>query len=93
MSLEYTHDYTNHNLLDDKNHRYTKLYKLVSAEASDVKKGDLVLLKTAGGRFGVFIAFEDTTEDNALHLSKYSEFDFTKYDESDSCICNINGIN
>jgi hypothetical protein len=77
MSIEYTRDYSNHTLLDNKN-KYTELYKLSSAEASDVHKGDLLLLKTQCGRYGIFMASDEPDPDNTLHLTKYYEIDFIK---------------
>lgn len=80
MSIDFTHDYSNHTLLENKN-RYTELYKLSNSSASDIHKGDLVLLKTACGRYGIFIASEDPDADETLHLSPYSEVDFIKMTE------------
>lgn len=79
MSIEYTHDYANHVLLENKN-RYTELYKLSSADAAEVSKGDLVLLKTVCGRYGIFVAVEDPSADGTLHLTPYAECDFIKSD-------------
>lgn len=77
MSLDFTRDYSNHELLDNKN-KYTELYKLYPAAAQDVSKGDIILLKTACGRYGLFVAVADPSEDNTLHLTNYSEVDFIK---------------
>ena len=79
MSVDYTHDYSDHVLLDNKN-KYKELYKLSSATASDVHTGDLVLLQTACGRYGIFVAVANPDPDGTLHLSKYSEVDFIKLD-------------
>lgn len=76
MSLDFTQDYSNHNLLDNI-HKYTKVYKLQPVNADDVVKGDTVLLKTSCGEYGVFIATEDSTE-TTMHLSKLIEFEFSK---------------
>lgn len=75
MSIEFTRDYSNHTLLDNKN-KYTELYKLSRSEASDVHKGDLLLLKTQCGRYGIFMAVDEPDDDNTLHLTKYYETDF-----------------
>lgn len=80
MSIDFTHDYANHSLLENKN-RYTELYKLDSSSASDIHKGDLVLLKTACGKYGIFIASSDPDPDETLHLSPYSGVDFIKMTE------------
>ena len=77
MSVDYTHDYSDHVLLDNKN-KYTELYKLSSSTAADVNAGDLLLLKTACGRYGMFVALSAPEPDGTLHLSKYSEVDFIK---------------
>lgn len=77
MSIDYTHDYSDHVLLDNKN-KYTELYKLSGSTAADVNAGDLLLLKTACGRYGIFVALSTADEDGTLHLSKYSEVDFIK---------------
>ena len=44
MSVDYTHDYSDHVLLDNKN-KYKELYKLSSATASDVHTGDYYPVK------------------------------------------------
>lgn len=77
MSVDYTHDYSDHVLLDNKN-KYTELYRLSSSTASAVNTGDLLLLKTACGRYGIFVALSSADADGTLHLSKYSEVDFIK---------------
>lgn len=77
MSIDYTHDYSDHVLLDNKN-KYTELYKLSGSTAADVSAGDLLLLKTACGRYGIFVALSTADSDGTLHLSKYSEVDFIK---------------
>lgn len=82
MSYDFTKDYSDHELLDSKN-KYTKLYKLLDADADEIHKGDLVLLKTACERYGIFVAVADTSDDNTLHLSKFFEADFIKFDEVD----------
>lgn len=79
MSLDFTYDYSNHTLLDNAN-KYSKLYKLIPVEASQVTKGDLVLVKTDCGKYGLFISVDDTNEDNVLHLSSYHELDFVTAD-------------
>lgn len=81
MSLDFTKDYSNHVLLDNKS-KYSKLYKLGEADSSDVHRGDLVLLQTPCGKFGLFLALDDASEDGTLHLTKYSEVDFYKFDSS-----------
>ena len=40
-------------------------------------KGDLVLVKTDCGKYGLFVSVDDPDEDGTLHLSKYHELDFT----------------
>lgn len=75
MSIDYTHDYSNHVLVDNKN-RYTELYKLEKSTASNINTGDIILLKTSCGRYGIFIATSVPDSDGTLHLSKYSEVDF-----------------
>ena len=77
MSLDYTLDYSNHVLLDSKN-RYKDLYKLYKTEAENISRGDLVLVKTPCGKYGIFVAIDDTGEDGALHLTQYSELEFVK---------------
>lgn len=79
MSIDYTHDYSNHVLLDNKP-KYEKLYKLSEAEASDVSKGDLILLKTPCGKYGLYIALSDADEEGTLSLAKYSSTEFIKFD-------------
>ena len=97
MSIDFHHDYSDHTLLDNKR-KYREIYKLEPAEASEIHKGDLVLVKTFCGCFGVFMASADSDEDNTLHLIKYAEIDFAKFDgdssggsivenESNPCIC------
>lgn len=81
MSLDFTHDYSNHSLIDN-SHRYSKLYKLSSIDSINVKCGDKLLLQTECGEYSMFIATEDTGEDGILHLSKLVEFNFTKDGES-----------
>ncbi len=77
MSIDYTHDYTNHTLLDNKPH-YSKIFKLDEIEASDVHRGDLIVLKTPCGQYRLYLALDDADEDNTLHLSRYSEIEFAK---------------
>lgn len=78
MSLDFTQDYSNHNLLDDI-HRYTKIYKLTPMEVTDVSQGDILLLKTDCGEYGMFIATADTNEeDKVLHVSKLVEYEFVQ---------------
>ena len=97
MSLDYTLDYSNHVLLDSKN-RYKDLYKLYKTEAENISRGDLVLVKTPCGKYGIFVAIDDTGEDGALHLTQYSELEFVKapdpndpmhsvISDSNSCFC------
>lgn len=76
MSLDFTHDYCDHTLVNNKN-KYTKIYKLVQVEASDVKQGDVVMIETPCGRNELYIATQDST-DSTLHLSKYSSNEFIK---------------
>lgn len=83
MSIDYTTDYTNHTLLDNKA-KYDKIYKLTEVEASDVNKGDLVLLKTPCGQYRLYMATAPADEDNTLHLTRYAEVDFIKYDSTPS---------
>lgn len=98
MSLDFSHDYSNHELLSNKN-RYSELYKLQSVTAENVNTGDLLLIKTACDKYGLFIAVAPSEEDGTLHLSKFTAVDFTKdtptiYTEADSdgiinsCRCN-----
>ena len=78
MSLDYTTEYANHTLLDNKA-KYSKIYKLTEVEASDVHLGDLVLLKTPCGQYRLYMATGDAdAEDNTLHLTRYAEIDFYK---------------
>lgn len=83
MSIDFTHDYSDHVLLDNRNH-YKELYKLSAAEASDIQKGDLVLIKGPCGCYKLFIATADSDEDGTLHLTKYAEIDFVKADDDTS---------
>ena len=80
MSLDYVRDYSNHVLLDNKA-KYSKIYKIAESDASDIEKGDLILLKTPCGKWGLFIALSAADEDGTLHLSKYTDQEFISYDE------------
>lgn len=82
MSLDYTTEYANHTLLDNKS-KYSKIYKLKEVEASDISLGDLVLLKTPCGQYRLYMATGEADEDNTLHLTKYAEIDFYKAGTSD----------
>lgn len=82
MSIEFTKDYSNHNLLNSTS-KYTELYKLVPAEPADIKRGDLVLLKTPCGKYEVNLAVTDADENNTLKLTKYQEVEYTKYNAAD----------
>ena len=79
MSVEYTRDYSDHVLLDNKN-KYSEIFKVYPAEPQDVHRGDVILLKTACGRFELFMALDDASMDEnnkgALHLTKFAEVDF-----------------
>lgn len=98
MSIDFHHDYSDHTLLDNKR-KYREIYKLSPAEAADLHKGDLVLLKTFCGCFGVYFVTADSDEDNTIHVTKYAEIDFAKLDgdsnsggsivenETNPCIC------
>jgi hypothetical protein len=77
MSVDFSTDYSNHTLLDNKA-KYEKIYMLSEAEATDVHKGDLVLLKTPCGQYRLYMATADSDEDNTLHLTRYAEVDFYK---------------
>lgn len=77
MSLDFQHDYSNHELLSNKN-RYTELFKLDPVTAADIHKGDLVLLKTSCGKYGIFVVMSESDTDETVHLSKYSDYEFTK---------------
>jgi hypothetical protein len=79
MSLDYTRDYSNHVLLDNKA-KYSKIYKIAESDASDIEKGDLILLKTPCGKWGLFIALSAADEDGTLHLSKYTDQEFISFD-------------
>lgn len=81
MSLDYTTDYTNHTLLDNKM-KYEKVYKLTEVIASDITKGDLVLLKTPCGQYRLYMATAEADENNTLHLTRYAELEYIKYDAS-----------
>lgn len=81
MSLDYTTDYTNHTLLDNKM-KYEKIYKLTEVIASDITKGDLILLKTPCGQYRLYMATAEADENNTLHLTRYAELEYIKYDES-----------
>lgn len=99
MSVDYNVEYYNHTLLDNQA-KYDKIYKLTEVVASDVHRGDLVLLKTPCGQYKLYMAIDDSGEDNTLHLTRYAEIDFYKsnYDpnsdlvisESDSCGNQVN---
>lgn len=80
MSLDFTRDYSNHVLLDNKA-KYSKIYKIAESNASGIEKGDIVLLKTPCGKWGLFIALSVADEDGTLHLSKYNDQEFISYDE------------
>ena len=82
MSLEYTVEYANHSLLDNKA-KYSKIYKLTEVVASDISLGDLVLLKTPCGQYRLYMATGPADEDNTLHLTRYAEIDFAKVGTSD----------
>ena len=80
MSLDYVRDYSNHVLLDNKS-KYSKLYKITAeSDATDIEKGDIVLLKTPCGKWGLFIALSEAEEDGTLHLSKYTDQEFISFD-------------
>jgi hypothetical protein len=79
MSLDYTKDYSNHLLLDNKA-KYSKIYKITESEASELSKGDIILLKTPCGKFGLFIVTADTGNDGTIHVSKYTDQEFISYD-------------
>lgn len=83
MSIDFHHDYSDHTLLDNRNH-YKEIYKLSLAEASEIQKGDLVLLKGPCGCYKIFMATADSDEDGTLHLTKYAEMDFVKADDTTS---------
>lgn len=90
MAIDFTRDYSDHVLLDNKR-KYKEIYKLSPSEASDISKGDLVLLKTMCGCYGVFMATADSDEDGTLHVTKYAEVEFAKMDaesSSDSIVLN-----
>jgi hypothetical protein len=82
MSLDFTTDYANHTLLDNKS-KYSKIYKLTEVEASDVSLGDLILLKTPCGQYRLYMATGSADEDNTLHLTRYAEVDFIKAGTND----------
>ena len=82
LSFDYTVDYANHTLLDNKS-KYSKIYKLTEVEASDIDLGDLVLLKTPCGQYRLYMATGPADEDNTLHLTRYSEIDFAQVGTSD----------
>lgn len=82
MSVDYTIDYSNH-LLTDSKPKYSKIYKLEEIEASDVHRGNLVVLKTPCNQYRIYVALDDAGEDNTLHLTRYSEIEFAKFDGSD----------
>lgn len=83
MSVDFSTDYSNHTLLDNKA-KYSKIYKLSEVEASDVEKGDLVLLKTPCGQYRLYMATSSSDEDNTLHLTRYAEVDFIKAGEGNN---------
>lgn len=91
MSIDYTYDYSNHVLLDNKS-KYSKIYSLsLVDDASTVKAGYKLLIKTSCGQYKLFIATDDAEPDGTLHLTPYSEVDFSKEPEKDdsddsSCI-------
>lgn len=82
MSLDYTVDYANHTLLDNKL-KYSKIYKLSEIEASDVSMGDLILLKTPCGQYRLYMSIGSADEDNTLHLTRYAELDVCQAGTSD----------
>lgn len=82
MSIDFTKDYSNHTLLDNKR-KYKEVYRLEPSEFTDVKKGDLLLLKTMCGCYGVFMATADSDEDGTLHVTRYAEIEFEKMGEED----------
>lgn len=82
MSVDYTHDYSDHALIDCKP-KYSKIYKLEEIEASDVHRGDLIVLKTPCNQYRIYVALDDADEDNTLHLTRYSEIEFAKFDGSE----------
>lgn len=90
MSIDYTYDYSNHVLLDNKS-KYSKIYSLLLVtDVSSVKAGNKLLIKTSCGQYKLFIATEDAESDGTLHLTPYSEVDFSKEpekDDSDDCSC------
>ena len=81
MSIDYQYDYANHSLVDNKI-KYEKIYKLTEVIASDVTKGDLVLLKCPCGQYRLYMATADSSEDNTLHLTPYSETDVVPYNST-----------
>ena len=83
MSIDFTTDYSNHTLIDNKA-KYSKIYKLVEVEPSDINKGDLVLLKTPCGQYRLYMSISSADEDNTLHLTRYAEIDFVKADEGNN---------
>lgn len=92
MALDYNQDYTNHTLLDNKPH-YSKIYKLDEVEASDIHRGDLIVLKTPCGQYRMYLALDDADEDNTLHLSRYSEIEYAKAEpkDSNSIVASVSG--
>lgn len=80
MSLDYVRDYSNHVLLDNKA-KYSKIYKLPKeSDVVDIEKGDIILLQTPCGKWGLFIALSAADEDGTLHLSKYTDQEFISFD-------------
>lgn len=77
MSLDFTRDFSNSNLLSNKN-VYTDIYKLDLVESQSINCGDKLLLKFTDGSYSLFIATSAPDEDGTLHLSKLTEFDFVK---------------
>ena len=66
----------------DNKAKYSKIYKLPEeSDASKIEKGDIILLKTPCGKWGLFIALSAADEDGILHLSKYTDQEFISYDE------------
>jgi len=82
MSIDFTKDYSDHVLLDNKR-KYREIYKLSPSEAVDISKGDLLLLKTMCGCYGVFMATADSDEDGTLHVTRYAEIEFAKMGDED----------
>lgn len=82
MSVDFNSDYSNHSLLDNQAH-YDKIYALTEVEASEVHKGDLLLLRMPCGQYKLVMATADSDE-NVLHVTKYAATDFVKADDTDT---------